>query len=81
MVRLGWVARSWPDALILHVEALGRSQILVRSIAPELLAHLYVEELRECLSQPVSQSLDHDVVVVVTIGKVLLAKLFLPEAG
>ena len=67
MVRLGWVAGSGTDALILDVEALSWGEVLIRRISPELFTHLDMEVLRECLSKSISEGFDHNVVVIITL--------------
>lgn len=79
MVWLRRVTGCWSNTLVLHVEALGGRQVLLRRVPPKLFAHLYVQVLRKGLSQTVRQSLDHDVVVVVALFEVLLAQFLLLE--
>ena len=79
MIWLRRIAWRWTNALILDVQALGWSQRLVRGVAPELTTDKHMEVLCESFGKTVSQSLDHDNVVVITIGLELTADLVLLE--
>merc|ERR1719235_602247 len=53
VVRLGGVARGRADALVLDLEHVIQAHVLVRRVAPELLADLDVDELRVRLAQAI----------------------------
>ena len=67
--------------MVLHVEALRWRELLVWRVAPKLTTNEHVQVLRKGLGKAVSQGLDHDVVVLIAISQVLLAKLVLLEAS
>mmetsp|Transcript_5095 Transcript_5095/g.8685 ORF Transcript_5095/g.8685 Transcript_5095/m.8685 type:complete len:342 (-) Transcript_5095:1343-2368(-) len=81
VIRLTGVARSWSDSTVFDLDALLRSELLVRGIAPVVSSHLLVEDLCQGLSKAISESLRHHVVEVVARVDVLLAHLLLPESG
>ncbi len=68
MVRAGRIARRGADAAIALGDQRLVVEVLVRRIAPELLAHPRVQRLGEGLGQPVAQRLHQDRVVVVALG-------------
>lgn len=81
MIGLRGVARCRADALVLDVKALCGRQVFLRGVAPKLTTHLHMQVFSEGFSETVCQSLHHDVVVVVAIGKELLAKFVLLETS
>src|SRR4051812_4363709 len=61
----GRVARCRPDAVVLLGDQPVTVEVLVRGVAPELLAHPLVQPLGERLGEPVGQRLEQDRAVVV----------------
>ena len=81
VVGLCRIARRGTDAAILFLHQLFRRQVLVRSIAPELLANARMEILRESLREPVGERLEQDLRIVVVGVLEPLNDFFLGRAG
>src|SRR5690606_30250983 len=65
VVGLGRVARRRADTGIGFADEVGRREALVRCVAPELLAHIFVHPFRERLGEAVGQRLDEDRGIIV----------------
>mmetsp|Transcript_55188 Transcript_55188/g.146427 ORF Transcript_55188/g.146427 Transcript_55188/m.146427 type:complete len:1471 (+) Transcript_55188:155-4567(+) len=81
VVGLRRVAGRRADALILGLEHVVVRQLLVGRVAPELLAHLVVQELGKGLGEAVGDGLHHDALVVVVLAAQLGADVLAAEAG
>jgi hypothetical protein len=79
VIGLRWVAGSRSDALILHVEAFGGSEVLIGSISPHFFSDIYMDLLGNGLSKSISKRLYQHVVVVITLVVIFLAELILLE--
>src|SRR5690606_38466137 len=68
VIRTGWIPRRGPDAPIFFENQLVVGQVFVGGVSPELAPNAIVKHLGERLGQPVGQSLDHDLIVVVVLA-------------
>mmetsp|Transcript_10715 Transcript_10715/g.27078 ORF Transcript_10715/g.27078 Transcript_10715/m.27078 type:complete len:271 (-) Transcript_10715:3021-3833(-) len=81
MVGLRGVARRRANSLVLYLEHLVRTNVLVRCVPPQLLAHFGVQQLGEGLGEAVGDGLGHDDVVVVVLMLVLVTERLRAEAA
>src|SRR5260221_1290338 len=67
VVRTGGIAGRGADAAVFLCDQLGARKSLARGVAPVLLSHALVQELRKGFGEPVGESLEHDRAVIVVI--------------